>query len=415
MIHVGTPADLPIAVPAIIVQSANEPGIVGFLRPVLVLPALLLERLTHKQLEALLAHELSHVRRRDNLVAAVQMGIEAIFWFHPLVWWVGSRMLEERELACDEEVLGLGYEPADYARGILTVCQHYPEAPLPCISGVAGADIKKRLKTILRGRLASRLSWYKKLALATASVAAIMVPVGLGVGNAPGARAQSAATTFEVATVKVNKSGSEATFVPGLRNGTLSARNASLKVLIRYAYGVSDLQIVGPSWLDADRFDLAGKAPRGVDDDQLMPMLQALLKERFQLVVHRETKVMPAFDMVVAKSGLKMTPFDPAHPVTPPAGYHGRLMFGAGTMPELAARLTMGAGKVVLDKTGLGGRYSFMVLNYTPVADATNGAVDAPPDFITAAEEQLGLKLVPKNEPVEVVVVDHANRTPVEN
>jgi len=227
--------------------------------------------------------------------------------------------------------------------------------------------------------------------------------------------AYAQSNAFEVASVKPNRSGSGATLAPGLRNGTLSARNASLKALIRAAYGVSDLQIVGPSWLDADRFDLTGKAPKGVPDDQLMPMLQTLLRDRFHLAVHRETKVMPAFDMVVAKRGLKIAPFDPAHPVTPPAGYSGRLMFGSGTMPELAARLTMGAGKVVLDKTGLGGRYSFMVLNYTPVADATNGAVDAPPDFITAAEEQLGLKLVPKSEPVELLVVDRADRTPVEN
>jgi uncharacterized protein (TIGR03435 family) len=84
-------------------------------------------------------------------------------------------------------------------------------------------------------------------------------------------------------------------------------------------------------------------------------------------------------------------------------------------MPELAMRLTKDAGRVVLDKTGLQGRYSFMLLNYMPVAAQVNGGVDAPPDLITAVEEQLGLKLVPKNEPVELLVVDRADRTPVEN
>ena len=345
------------------------------------------------------------------------MGIEAIFWFHPVVWWIGSRMLEERELACDEEVLRLGCEPTDYARGILTVCEHYSEAPLPCISGVAGADVKKRLEMILRGGLARELNWHKKLALASAAVAAVAVPVGLGVWDAPAARAQSAATTFEVATVRPNKSGGGATLVPGLRNGTLSARNASLEVLICYAYGVSGLQIVGPSWLDTEHFDLAGKAPQGVSDNQLMPLLQTLLKDRFHLAVHRETKVMPSYDMVVAKRGLKMAPPDPAHPLTPPAGYHGRLMVGTSTMPELATRLTAEAGKVVLDKTGLNGRYSFMLLNWAPGPGAaqTNGAADTGPDFFAAIEEQLGLKLEPNNEPVEVIVVDQANRTPVEN
>jgi uncharacterized protein (TIGR03435 family) len=227
--------------------------------------------------------------------------------------------------------------------------------------------------------------------------------------------AYAQSNAFEVASVKPNRSGSGATLAPGLRNGTLSARNASLKALIRAAYGVSDLQIVGPSWLDADRFDLAGKAPKGVPDDQLMPMLQTLLRDRFHLAVHRETKVMPAFDMVVAKRGLRIAPFDPAHPVTPPAGYSGRLNFGVATMPELAMRLTKDAGRVVLDKTGLQGRYSFMLLNYTPVGAEVNGGVNAPPDLITAVEEQLGLKLMPKNEPVELLVVDRADRTPVEN
>lgn len=415
MLRVGTPVELPIPVPAVIVRSANEPGVIGFLNPVLMLPARLLERLEPEQLDALLAHEMSHIRRRDNFFAALQMGIEAIFWFHPLVWWIGSRMLEERELACDEEVLRLGCEPTAYVRGILTVCQHYSEAPLSCISGVAGADIKKRLKSILRGKLARDLNWPTKLALVSVSVAAIVGPVSLGVSNAPAARAQSSATTFEVASVKPNKSGSQATLAPGLRNGTLSARNASLKVLIRYAYGVSDLQIVGPSWLDADRFDLAGKAPQGVADNQLMPMLQALLKERFHLAVHHETKVMPAFDMVIGKAGLKISPFDPAHPIAPPAGYRGRMNFGVATMPELATRLTNDAGKVVLDKTGLNGRYSFMLLNYTPVGAEVNGAADATPDLIAAVEEQLGLKLVPKNEPVELLVVDQANRAPTQN
>ena len=136
---------------------------------------------------------------------------------------------------------------------------------------------------------------------------------------------------FEVATVKPNKSGGGATLIPGLRNGTLSARNVTLKALIRTAYGVSDRQIVGPSWLDADHFDLAGKAPKGVSDAQLMPLLQTLLKDRFQLTIHRETRVMPAFDMIVAKGGPKITPFDPARPVTPPKGYSGPMNFGVVT------------------------------------------------------------------------------------
>ena len=158
----GTPIELPIPVRALIASGAQEPGIVGFLRPVLVLPAQLLEHLSPRQLGAILTHELCHVRRRDNFFAAVHMAVAAIFWFHPLVWWIGSRMVEERELACDEEVLRTGCEPADYVEGILKVCRFFLESPLPCVSGVTGADVKKRLRAILAGSIANELTGQKR-------------------------------------------------------------------------------------------------------------------------------------------------------------------------------------------------------------------------------------------------------------
>jgi bla regulator protein BlaR1 len=137
-LRTSTPVELPIPVPALITPGAEEPGVVGFLRPVLVLPADFLEHLNPRQLGAILTHELCHVHRRDNLFAGVHMMVEAIFWFHPLVWWIGSRMVEERELACDEEVLRVGCEPSDYVEGMLKVCRLYVESPLPCVSGVTG-------------------------------------------------------------------------------------------------------------------------------------------------------------------------------------------------------------------------------------------------------------------------------------
>ncbi len=149
-----------------------------------------LEHLNPRQLGAILTHELCHVRRRDNFFAAVHMVVEAIFWFHPLVWWIGSRMVEERELACDEEVLRMGCEPADYVEGILKVCRFYMESPLPCISGVTGADVKKRLRAILAGSIAHELSGARKMTLAAIGLAALAAPVLIGVLNAPAIRAQ---------------------------------------------------------------------------------------------------------------------------------------------------------------------------------------------------------------------------------
>src|SRR5215471_15087999 len=194
-LRAGTPIVLPIPVPALITPEAAEPGVVGFLRPVLILPAQLLQHLDPRQLSAILRHEMCHVRRKDNLFAGVHMLVEAIFWFHPLVWWIGARMVEEREWACDEEVLRMGCEPSDYVEGILKVCRFYTDSPLLCISGVTGGDVKRRLRAILEGSIAKELSAARKLTLATAGLAALAAPVIIGVLNAPAIRAQKAPAT----------------------------------------------------------------------------------------------------------------------------------------------------------------------------------------------------------------------------
>ena len=109
------------AVPIMSAPGLFEPGVFGIFRPVLLLPAGITERLNQSQLKAILAHELCHVSRRDNLTAAIHMAVQAAFWFHPLVWCLGARLVDERERACDEEVLRLGNTPRVYAEGILKV------------------------------------------------------------------------------------------------------------------------------------------------------------------------------------------------------------------------------------------------------------------------------------------------------
>src|ERR1035438_281396 len=114
------------------------------------------------------------------MAAAVHMVVEAIFWFRPLVWWLGSRLVEERERACDEEVLQLGSEPSVYAESILKVCEFCVESPLACVSGVTGADLSKRVRSIMTLRL-RRLGIAGKMALAALALAAIAAPVAFGV------------------------------------------------------------------------------------------------------------------------------------------------------------------------------------------------------------------------------------------
>src|SRR5262249_28263243 len=158
---------------------------------------------TSGQLQSIVAHELCHIYRRDNLAAAIHMIVESIFWFHPLVWWIGARLVEERERACDEEVVRQGAEPLVYAEGILSVCKFYLQSPLACASGVTGADLKKRIEAIVANRIAPGLSTARKLLLAAAGFAAIGLPVLIGLWRAPSGYAQSQEKlVFDVASIK---------------------------------------------------------------------------------------------------------------------------------------------------------------------------------------------------------------------
>ena len=185
------PVHIAVAVPVFSAPGLLEPGVIGFFHPVLLLPESLLKNLMPSHLQAVLVHEMSHVRRRDNLTSAMHMIVEAIFWFYPLVWWIGSRLLEERERACDEAVLELGSEPHEYADAILNVCKSYMDSPLKCVAGIAGADLKKRLQAILAERLWADLNLTRKAALIAAGVTALAIPVVVGMIGAPSIRAQS--------------------------------------------------------------------------------------------------------------------------------------------------------------------------------------------------------------------------------
>jgi len=171
-----------------------EPGVFGIYRPVLLLPEDIVHRLSPAQLQAVLAHELCHARRRDNLAMAIHMSVEALFWFHPLVWLIKTRLIEEQERACDEEVLRLGCDPEVYAESILKICEYYLTSPLICVAGITGSNLKKRIEDIMKNRGALQLSLGRSLLLAAAAIAALAGPIIIGIGNvkAGGAQAQPA-------------------------------------------------------------------------------------------------------------------------------------------------------------------------------------------------------------------------------
>jgi uncharacterized protein (TIGR03435 family) len=247
---------------------------------------------------------------------------------------------------------------------------------------------------------------------------------------------------FEVASIKPNTSAGPTLIAPPT-DVRLFVSNATLRTLIRVAFRFEDDSRIlgGPEWMNAYRFDVEGRAGRPVGTDQMMLMLQSLLEERFQLRVHRETRIGPAYFLVVGKDGHKMEqlkdengkpilvltpppgapPPPPPPPPAPPGSQFGgplRMMNSWGlSMEQLAVRLTPAAGRPVIDKTGLTGFFAFK-LEWAPdpvVAGDTPPAVSPGPSIFTAVQEQLGLRLEPRQkEPVEFLVIDGVER-PSEN
>ena len=188
----ASPMPLSTNVPVLSSSLLLEPGVFGIFRPVLLVPEKILNHLSVPQLRSILAHEMCHVRRRDNLTAAIHMVVESIFWFHPAVWWIGTRLIEERERACDEAVLQLGNEAEVYAESILNVCRCYTESPMACMSGVTGSDLKRRIVRIMTEQTGRKLDLSRKLLLSVAAVMALALPVTFGLVHATQVRAQSA-------------------------------------------------------------------------------------------------------------------------------------------------------------------------------------------------------------------------------
>ncbi len=170
-------------------RHSLEPGVFGCWRPVLMWPHHLTAGMSDAQIEPILAHEVSHVIRRDNLLGTAQMIVSALFWFHPMVWWIGARMIDERERACDERVLALGQNPLAYAAGILKTCELCIASPLVSVSGITGGDLKKRIARISRNEVGAPLDSVKKAVVAILTTAVFAAPI---VAGACGLRQQPA-------------------------------------------------------------------------------------------------------------------------------------------------------------------------------------------------------------------------------
>ncbi|HEY1335881.1 MAG TPA: TIGR03435 family protein [Bryobacteraceae bacterium] len=307
----------------------------------------------------------------------------------------------------------------------------------------------------------------------------VAVACGVAVAQTP------AKLSFEVASIKPAEPPVAGRMMVRMGGdpGRVTYTNVSLRDIIRNAYRLKDYQISAPDWVNNTRFDVSAKLPEGAKQDQVPEMLQSMLEERFKLTVHREKKDLPAYALVVAKSGLKMKESvedpPPATGDGPPAGGNVALpdgppklgkdgmpvlpagaprgpmmmMNGAGhmtakmmTIQSMADMLSRQLDQPVLDETGLKGKYDF-ALDYTPepgqgrgmfggmmpppqmhdMPAGAGGAGPAPggpeaqhnqqqaPPLQVAIQQQLGLKLDARKLPLELLVVDHMEKTPTEN
>jgi uncharacterized protein (TIGR03435 family) len=257
---------------------------------------------------------------------------------------------------------------------------------------------------------------------------------------------------FEVATVKLNKSGAPQQFIQRQPGGRITVTNMPARQLITFAYQLAPFQLVGgPSWITSDRFDMVAKlegdfvfAPGGSGPDPIQLAMRTLLADRFQLKIHRETRELDIYALVMAKpggapgAGLKKSDVDcqalaaarrgqppPQGPPPIPAGggpipcsimgTPGMIRVGGFPISQITTMLGGMTGRMVVDRTGLTGNWEF-VLTFTPPqggpppgAQLPPGIPAADPDapsIYTALQEQLGLKLDATKGPVEVTVID---------
>ncbi len=231
---------------------------------------------------------------------------------------------------------------------------------------------------------------------------------------------------FEVASIKVSKSGALGGGIKPMPNGQgYLAINVPVKLMILLMFDLNRNQVSGgPGWLDTDLYDIEAKAEAPHSRDELHTMFQNLLADRFKLQFHIGQKVLPAYELTVDKSGPKMkeNPNPETFGIPIQGGGRGKLMATHSSMPYFAWVMSQRLDQPVIDHTGLSKFYDF-TLEWTPepppgVGAAGGGDAGLPafngPDLFTAISEQLGLKLTSHKGPVDVMVIDHIER-PSEN
>jgi uncharacterized protein (TIGR03435 family) len=445
---------LPRVIRIVELSHVDVPLVVGCLRPIVVLPIAAMSQLNPAHVEAILAHELAHVRRHDYVVNLMQTLAETLLFYHPAVWWLSARIRDEREHCCDDVAVAVCGDRVGYATALAEL-EAWRSGEPSLAAAATGGSLLHRVRRILRVDMSddARMSVWT-LALV---VAAVVGALGVNLIAQTPATAE-ANPTFEVASVRPNTSGDNRMSSKTLPGGRFEAINIPPRLLIINSYTLQPQQLVGaPDWISSERFDIVAKAdgelgpPVSRDGpSRLQLMIRALLEERFKLEVHREPKELPIYALVFAREdrklgpGLKPSSIDcaalaaarrkgsaPAKPPKPGerpqcgarVGF-GELAAGGQPLLELISLLSANVGRSVVDRTGLTGTYD-IYLKWTPDRILQRAAGTAPsepvlvngvaidpngPSIFTALQEQLGLKLEATRGPVEVLVIDRIER-----
>jgi uncharacterized protein (TIGR03435 family) len=385
-----------------------EPAVVGILRPVLLLPQGVQKRLSPEELRAVLDHERCHVVWHDNLAGAFHMLTEALFWFHPLIWWLGAQLVDERERACDEHVLAAGHARESYAEGILKVCELCLEVGLPCVSGIGHASLKRRIEDIMQSRLIEKMSRARKIMIFAVSGVTAATPVAVGTFTTLPARAHAqlppaGAPDFRNITVQLTTPGDGSRHCSMLMGWErkIRVRHCTLPELISEAYGVSLQQVVTGQWSADPAFDITADVPRGVEPtvalSRLPGMMRQLLAERLGLVIRSERRPVDGYALAISSGGSTLR--RNVHGF--PRGGFGPDAFYLTDFPlsALANALSAYLGAPVADQTGLQGSYDYKV---RWVQSSPGASVD-PAVLGKSLEEQLGLRIEARPVTVEMI------------
>lgn len=444
------------------VALVDTPTVIGWLRPVILLPVAAFAGLSPSQVDAILAHELAHIRRHDFLVNLLQTFAETLLFYHPAIWWLSSRIRTEREHCCDVVALSVCRDALSYADALVELESRrtvHSRLALAATDGTLMARVRRLLGAPADDR--PRAS-----ALVIAGVVVLVMCLAgasryLVAAQADDASAPQAGTASDPAawSMVFNNADSTMRFI-GFRG----------RDLIRFAYQIPQARIVGgPSWLDEQILNITVELDNAPRADEMPDIVREALQSRLQLKTHVEKRHFPVLALVMAREDRRQGPglrvanracFDvqrwiaagqppdelPERRGVPACGGEsdsplGWTQYASITMPQFADQLrdyvkgwpmtprepppvVLGPALVevkapdIVDRTGLSGRYDVEFTAFYPTAALMSRFpvlknVFEPMGFTSiprALQDQLGLALVESEAPYDVIVIDQAER-----